>query len=79
MGLLDVNGDGRASASGGGVWSRVKSLGGLLSRKKRHAHDDDDDGDEDGDLRAAKLPRIDASLIPQSIDVASSRGGNQRP
>lgn len=43
-----------------GVWSRVKSL----LKRKRH---DVEDGDDDI-LPSPKLPRIELSLIPQSID-----------
>lgn len=69
MGLLDVNGSRLApgSSGSGGVWGRVRSLGGLFSRKRQSPHDDDDD-DEHDNSPPSKLPRIDASLVPNSID-----------
>lgn len=73
MGLLDVDGSPLAqasSASGGvGAWSRMR---GLFKRKRQNPEhnngDDDDDNNHDEGLPLSKLPRIDAALIPKSVD-----------
>lgn len=55
----------------GGVWGRVKGF----FKRKRHDDDDSDDDDLDGLEPAFKLPRIDPSLIPRSVDRAELEAG----
>lgn len=67
MGILPED-----SAPEDGIFSKLKSMLGFGKKRPRALPDNPDDDDDDDDvMHRHKLPRVDLSLAPSSIDLVA--------